>query len=154
MEAILKEALTGSINSMLKIACIVIPLMVVMELAREADLLERSAKLFRPLTALLGVSPAATFPLLAGLVFGLVYGSGLIIRSVREGKIPAAENYLLNIFLSICHGMIEDTLLFLAVGASAVVIIGVRLAAGVAITRLLACLLIRRSHPTQRLELG
>ncbi|CEO90477.1 Nucleoside recognition domain protein (Part 2) [Syntrophaceticus schinkii] len=70
---------------------------------------------------------------------------GLIIQSVKAGEISSQENYLLNIFLSICHGMIEDTLLFVAIGANLGVLVAVRVAAAVLITRLFACYINRQS---------
>lgn len=138
MEQILKEAALGYMNSIIKIAMIVIPLMICIEMLKTTDLLQKATRLFHPVTRLLGLPSATTFPLLAGIIFGVAYGSGLIIQSVETGEISPKENYLLNIFLSICHGMIEDTLLFVAIGASLGVLVAVRIAAAVLITRLFA----------------
>jgi len=143
--AILKEALFGSLSSLLKIACIIFPLLIALEFVREANLLDRIAEPLKGTMKGLGLSAAATFPLLVGITFGLVYGSGLIIQYVREGRLSERENTLLNVFLSICHGLIEDTILFAAIGASVAYLVVPRIAAAILITRLTAYLLNRRS---------
>jgi spore maturation protein SpmB len=140
LTAILLEALKGSAQSVFKVACIVIPLMVFIEFLKEGRLLDRIVHPLKPLMRFIGMSPAATFPLLVGIVFGLVYGSGLIIQSAQEGTLTRRDSYLLNIFLSVCHGMIEDTTLFLIIGASFGVIVFGRILAVLLITRLFAFL--------------
>ena len=142
LNLVLREAFAGSLHNVLKMAGIVIPLMMVMEVARGSRLMDRTAALFRPLMGLLGLSPAATFPLMVAQLFGLAYGAGLIIDYSQEGDLSPRENYLLNVFLSICHSLVEDTILFLVIGASFGVIVGVRVLIAVFITRILACLLV------------
>mgnify|MGYP001042933055 CR=1 FL=1 len=144
-DLILNEAAIGSLKSIVKIAYIVIPLMILMELAREAKLLDKMVTPLKPLTKFIGLSPAATFPLIVGTIFGLAYGAGLIIEYVEQGLLSKEENYLLNVFLSICHALVEDTLLFLVIGANFGVIVGVRVVVAILLTRLFAYLLSRRT---------
>jgi len=114
---ILKEALKGSLDNMLQIAVIVIPLMLFIEIFRDLNLLDRLTGLLAPFTRLLGISKEGNLPLLAGVIFGISYGGGVIINSSREGKLSLKEIYLINLFLIICHSVFEDTVLFAAIGA-------------------------------------
>ena len=56
-------------------------------------------------------------PLVAGLVFGISYGAGIIIQAAREGTLDYRDIYMINLFLVICHSVFEDTILFAAIGA-------------------------------------
>jgi hypothetical protein len=135
---IMAEALKGSLGTILKIALFVIPLMVFMELLKAANLIDRLAEIISPLARVLGMSKEASMPLMVGLVFGLVYGAGLIIQAAREGKMTLKDLYLLNAFLVVCHAIFEDTAVFAAIGADAVIMFFVRLGAAVIVTLILA----------------
>ena len=135
---ILKEAGLGSLSSVWTMARIVIPLMVAIELAKELHIVERLVRFLRPTMRFLGLSPRAAFPLLVGVMFGLAYGAGLIIDFAREGELTAEENYLLNVFLNICHAMVEDPLLFVAIGASYPIMVLTRVVSAIVVTRIFA----------------
>lgn len=70
-----------------------------------------------PLTRLLGMSPEANLPLMAGLLLGIGYGGAIILDSTRQGKLNYQDIYTLNLFLVLCHSIIEDTLIWAALGA-------------------------------------
>lgn len=72
--------------------------------------------------------------LIAGLFIGLTYGAGAIIAAAKEGALTKRDLFLIALFLTTCHSVVEDTLLFVAVGGSFGWILGVRLVAAVAIT--------------------
>lgn len=65
------------------------------------------------------LAPLATI----GLVLGLTYGGGLIIQSTRDHQYSKRSLFLALAFLSICHGLIEDTAMMLAIGADIWVIL-------------------------------
>lgn len=122
---ILKEAILGSVSSITNIAIIVIPLMIIMQLGRNYNLIDKISKYFNPLTSKLGMSPKASFPLLVGIIFGISYGAGVLIQSTKEGDLSNVDLTLLSTFLIICHALVEDTLLFVAIGANGwIVLIG------------------------------
>lgn len=103
---------------MIKIALIVIPLMIVLQFIQELKLLDKCSFLFAPFAKLLGISKHASLPLLAGLFFGIAYGSGVIIQTAKDGLMTKRECYLVIIFLAVCHSFFEDNLLFVAIGAN------------------------------------
>ncbi|MFZ5898619.1 MAG: nucleoside recognition domain-containing protein [Bacillota bacterium] len=133
LQAFLNEAILGSIFSILQMAVIIIPIMVLIEILRDINILDRVAGLGRPITSLYKISPAATIPLLAGLFFGIAYGAGVIIQSAKAGKLSARDLYIVNTFLVICHSIVEDTLLFAALGANLAIILGWRVVLAVVV---------------------
>lgn len=114
---IAREAVTGSALSVLQMAAIVIPLMMGIEIFKDLKLLDRLTAIMTPFTRACGITRAGNLPILAGLLFGISYGSGIIIQSTREGTLSYEDIYLINLFLVICHSIPEDTLLFAAIGA-------------------------------------
>ena len=80
--------------------------------------MEKLAAKIEPAIKILTLPPEAAFPLLAGLVFGLIYGAGLIIDFSRRGVLSKRDLTLIGVFLSINHALGEDTLIFPALGAS------------------------------------
>lgn len=124
---ILLEASKSSLQTILKIAMIVIPLMIVMRFTKEANILDKICSYFRPFTKRLYLSNEATFPLIVGLVFGLSYGAGIIIQAAKEGNLTGRDLILLNVFLALFHSVFEDTLIFASIGANIWIIIVFRL---------------------------
>ena len=125
--AIVTEAVAGSLDGIFKIAMIVIPLMVFVEIIQDMNWLDKMTAVLTPVTRLIGISPEAKLPIMAGLVFGISYGGGIIIDSARQGKLTYRDIYLINLFLVICHSLIEDTFLFAAIGARWLPILIVRI---------------------------
>lgn len=130
---ILSEAAKGSFSSILQIAVIVIPLMVFIEILIDLKLLDKLTAVLAPLTRLFNISQHASLPLMAGMVFGISYGGGIIINAAREGKLDYREIYLVNLFLIICHSIFEDTFLFAAIGAQWIPVLLVRIVLAVLI---------------------
>lgn len=135
---IVKEGLFGGINSVFKIALVVFPLMIILEIARDLNLLQRFAKLCRPITEFIGISEESSFPLAIGMIFGLAYGAGIIIQSAKDGNLDKKNLILVIIFLVCCHAVIEDTLLFVAVGANGILLLTIRLVTAFIITYIIS----------------
>ncbi|WP_432408762.1 nucleoside recognition domain-containing protein [Wukongibacter sp. M2B1] len=142
--AIISEGILGGLKSVLNIAIIVFPLMIVMEIAKDLKILDKISELCEPLTKWMGVSKESAFPLAIGLVFGLAYGAGIIIQSAKEGNLDKRSLVLISIFLVCCHAVIEDTLIFAAVGANGFFLLTIRL-----ITALILTVIISKRLPVQ-----
>lgn len=111
------DAAWGCAKNVALMLAIIIPLMIMIEVFQEMDLLHRMTSIMNPVTRFIGMSRESNLPMLAGMVFGISYGAGLIIHSTRTGAIKGEEIFTINLFLVICHSIFEDTLLFAAVGA-------------------------------------
>lgn len=136
--SILGDALVSSIKPFIKIASIVIILMISMEILKDLHIIDKLSKLMKPVTRFLGLSKDSTFPLLVGLTLGLAYGAGVIIKSSKEGNLKKKDLYLLMIFLVTCHSVIEDTLLFVVIGASGWLLLGIRIPLAIILTVIVA----------------
>lgn len=132
------EALKGSIGSVINIAVIVIPLMIVMQVAKDYKVLDYISGFLKPITNFFNMSKESAFPLLIGLTFGLSYGAGVIIQSSKEGNLSKKDSVLLIVFLASCHAVFEDTLIFVAVGANGWILFGARLFAAILVTYLIS----------------
>lgn len=128
------EVLKGSARSMIMVVEIVIPLMVAIEFFKHWDIINKVSPFFKPVLKPLRLPAEALFPLVAGLLFGMTYGAGIIIQSSREGAVTKKDLFTVLLFLVICHSLIEDTMLFVAVGANFWVIVVSRLVMAFLIT--------------------
>ncbi len=135
---ILKEGVLGSFSTIYSIAKIVIPLMIILQLARDYKMLDEISRFFKFITGFFSMSEESTLPLLVGVIFGITYGAGVIIQSSKEGKLSKNDMFLTSAFLVVCHAIIEDTLLFVAIGANGYILLGVRIFAATIITYILS----------------
>lgn len=138
MLEILQEGLIGSLKSVYSIAMIVIPLMIVLQVAKDYHILNKVAEYFKFFTRLFNISKESIFPLLVGIIFGISYGAGVIIQSSKEGNLTKKDLILLVAFLVTCHAVFEDTLLFVVVGANGYTLLGLRLIMAIGVTYFLS----------------
>jgi spore maturation protein SpmB len=121
------ELLGGSFKLCLNIYWIILLVFLAVEFLRESGGLQLLLKLARPLLWLLGMEEAAALPWLAGFLFGLVYGAGLMLQAAEEKPLPPDQVLKVAVFCILCHAVIEDTWLFKPVGASLIWILIIRL---------------------------
>ena len=131
---IILEIITESVHIAVLIPAILIPLMVVLALLTDSNLLDRAVGLIQPLMQRLHLSKKAAFPLMAGFFLGIVFGSGVIIACANDGSLTRRDLILTLVFLGICHGIIEDTLIIVAIGANWWVLLGSRFFLAILVT--------------------
>jgi hypothetical protein len=100
--------------------------MVGLAMLKDSHLLDRTAGFLQPVMQRLKLSNRTAYPLLAGLFLGIVFGSGVIISFARDGSLTKRDLMLVLVFLGICHSIIEDTVVFMALGAKWWVLISAR----------------------------
>lgn len=132
------ESLQGCWDNVSLMGMIIIPIMIILEIARDLKILDRIGEMLAPTMRVLGLSKEAAPPLMVGLGFGITYGAGVIIEAARSGRLTWKDLFLLNLFLSICHAVVEDTALFMAVGADGLPILGGRFLLAVVVTFLVS----------------
>jgi len=113
---LIKTAIIASALGIYKLVIIVIPLMVVIQFAKDLGWMNYITKFLSPFTKLLGVESKAGVTLAAGLFFGLAFGAGVMIQAVKEDGVSKKDLYLVFLFLVACHAVIEDTLIFIPLG--------------------------------------
>ncbi len=130
------SVVAGNAVSMIKIALIVISLMIAVEIMREFGLMNRLMDLLHPPMKMLGMNRKTSFVAAVGLILGLAYGAGLIIDEAKAKTFSGDEILATNLFLGTNHAMIEDSLVFAAVGANLLWIVLGRLIFGSVFIRL------------------
>jgi len=125
-QVILREIITGGAHIAVLVPAIIIPLMIVLALLRDSRLLDRGVVFIQPVMQRLNLSSRVAFPLLAGFFLGIVFGSGVIISFANDGTLTKRDLILVLVFLGICHSIVEDTLIFAALGANWWVLISCR----------------------------
>jgi len=125
-QVILREIITGGAHIAVLVPAIIIPLMIVLALLTDSRLLDRGVVFIQPVMQRLNLSSRVAFPLLAGFFLGIVFGSGVIISFANDGTLTKRDLILVLVFLGICHSIIEDTLIFAALGANWWVLVSCR----------------------------
>ncbi len=121
-----------------RLALFLIPLIVLIEIARHYRVIEKITGKTRGLMEFIKLPQEAAFPLLGGMFFGIVLGSALIIDYAKEGYLKKRDLILIGIFLSISHSIVEDTIIFAVFGANPLVVLGTRTILAIIITRIAA----------------
>lgn len=137
MWPLLSEFVHGSFTLLLRVFLIVVPIMVVLELFEGSRPFRRLVGLWTRALAPLGMTEEIATPTLVGFLFGIAYGSAIIIRETRRRRLRRRQVFLMSVFLSQVHAIVEDSLVFIALGAAALWVVGFRLVWAAAATALL-----------------
>ncbi|HOX05495.1 MAG TPA: nucleoside recognition protein [Planctomycetota bacterium] len=116
-----------------KVLVLVAALMILQKVLVEFGIARYLARLLSPVLLVLGLPRSTAFLWIAMNTLGLAYGAGVLIEEVQSGQLPKEDVELLNRSAAVCHSLLEDTLLFVAIGAWAVWIIVPRLVLAAAV---------------------
>lgn len=136
--------LKASLISLGKIALILIPLFLGLELAKEMGWLGRVSTGLAGVLRRLALPEHAALPLAAGTIIGFTYGAGVILAAIKEKGWTQRELILLWVFLGLSHALIEDTAIFAALGIPVLAVLTVRLVPALAATWIISVWLRRR----------
>jgi len=128
----------GLADTGVKMLLVLVAIFVLLELARRYGIMEKTLQAIGSVTRFIGLKPEAGMPWLAGNVFGIVFGAGVVIESVREGQLDSKQVTLVATFLALCHGLFEDTAIFMVLGANMFWILVPRIVLAVAVTWVLS----------------
>lgn len=122
----------------LKMFLVLVGIFILLELGRRYGLMEKTLRGIAAVTRFIGLKPESGMPWLAGNVFGIVFGAGVVIETAREGQLDSKQITLVATFLALCHGLFEDTAIFLVLGANIFWILVPRIVLAVAVTWVLS----------------
>ncbi len=94
------------------ILCIVIG----MRILRSIGILSLLEKILGPILPMFGMSHKAAPITVVGMIMGIGYGGALIVRETNKGEISKGEVFNAMVLMGLCHGLVEDTLIMLAIG--------------------------------------
>jgi hypothetical protein len=119
--------LKSSLSIAILIAAIVFSLNLLYNILNQNNLITKLSKLLSPVLKIFGLPEKTGFLLLIGYIVGLAYGGALMMDQMKDGQVSRTDANLLNHHLALSHSVIEDNLLFVALGVSIWWILGVRL---------------------------
>jgi hypothetical protein len=99
------------------IVVVIFCILVIMRLLRGLGVLALLEKLLSPVLPFFGMSHRAAPITVVGMIMGLAYGGALIIRETTTGVMEKREIFNSLALMSLCHGLVEDTLLMMAIGS-------------------------------------
>ncbi len=129
----------SQLENLLTVFLIVLGLVVLMRVLEALGVTDLLGRMLRPLLESMGIGHSAATITVIGLVLGLSYGGGLIIREARSGRVGPRDLFFSVTLMGLAHALVEDTLLMLSLGAH---LTGVLLGR-VAVAWLLVSLLVR-----------
>ncbi len=101
-----------------KILVIIMPLMCILEIMKQFNLIDYIVEPLAPLLKILGIEKKFGMLWLTAVIFGLLYGAAVIVEATQKGNFTREELKQLQVSIGINHSMLEDPALFLSLGLS------------------------------------
>lgn len=114
---VMQHWLMGTLVLTFKLVCIVVSLNILQRILEEFGVMKILARWVSPLLRPMGLSSDTAFLWIVANVVGLAYGAAILIEHRKENKISAKDADLLNHHIALSHSLLEDTSLYLAIGA-------------------------------------
>ena len=114
---LMQNWLTGTLWLTFKLVCIVVSLNILQRILDELGVMNILARGVAPLLRPMGLPANAAFLWIVANVIGLSYGAAVLIEHRKENKISARDADLLNHHIALSHSLLEDTALYVAIGA-------------------------------------
>lgn len=121
--------LLSSLRMTVMLFSIISALNILYKILLEYNLIIKLTKAIKPVLSFFGLSESVGFLWLIGYIVGLAYGGAMMIEQMDDGKVTKDEVKLLNYHLAVSHSVLEDNLVFAALGVSYGLILAVRLTA-------------------------
>jgi len=98
----------------------VVAIMLVQSIFEEFGVMKYLSRALAPFMKVLGLSTDVSFLWIVINIVGYAYGAGIIKSEYGEGKLAREEGDLFNHHAAICHSLMEDTILYSALGIGVV----------------------------------
>lgn len=102
-----------------KIVILVLSIMIGQRLLEEFHVIDMLSRLMSPVMRIFGLSESTSVLWIVINVVGYAYGAAIIMEQVKDGKMKPQEADLFNHHAGLCHSLLEDTILFMAIGVPA-----------------------------------
>ncbi len=120
---------------------ILVALAWLMDFLKWSGLMDMLKRAISPAFRYAGIHEEASEMVAIGLLLGIFYGGGLLIREAETGNIPPRQIFLSCVFMSFAHSVIEDTLVVVALGADLTSVLFGRILFAILATALVAMML-------------
>lgn len=119
--------ITSSFQMAVILFVIISALNILYKVLLEYNLIDKLTKTINPVLRFFGLSESVGFLWLIGYIVGLAYGGAMMIEQLKDGRVTKSDVRLLNYHLAISHSILEDNIIFVALGVSYGLILLVRL---------------------------
>ena len=116
------ETFEVSFSTIFKMTVIIVPLLIGIEYLKEIGWMEKLSAKLRKVSKLIELPGEAALGMIVAYSVGLVFGSGVIIRIKKEVEMTRKQINTMFIFIGMCHAVVEETIIFTAVGANGVIV--------------------------------
>lgn len=140
------KALQTAVTGTLQFSVVVFLLMIMIQALNDWGVLDIVSRKLSSSMNVLGIPERGAVTMAAGLLFGLAFGAGVIIEQAREQAFSKRDLYVMLLFLSGCHAVVEDTLLFVPLGIPIWALLLLRVVVAVILTVVVARIWRRRSY--------
>ena len=100
----------------LKVMAILVCIMTAVTWMKARNIIQRLVRILTPVLKTMGLGTNEGILWLTAVLFGITYGSAVIIEEVRQGNLTYQELERLHLSIGINHAMIEDPAMFLSLG--------------------------------------
>ena len=115
-------------RNLLVMFAVILTLMLLMKVLEKLGITHVMTRLLEPVLETLGMSQKTAPLAIIGITMGLSYGGGLIIREAQAGHLGKRDIFFSMAAMGLCHALIEDTFLMMAIGGHVSAILWARLA--------------------------
>ena len=126
--------LRDQIMGLVVVQLVIIILVASLELLRIMRFEQLMRWALSPILRIMGIGNRASTIAIVGVMLGLSFGSGLLMKDVATGTIPKKDVFGVVCFINLIHSVVEDTAVVALLGPSLFVIIAFRFAVAVLIT--------------------
>jgi spore maturation protein SpmB len=103
----------------IQILAIILVLMIILQVMRTFGLAAYLVRILMPVTWLMGLERDTAFIWLTAALFGISYGSAVIVEETNRGGFSRKTLEKLHVSIGINHAVVEDPALFLPLGVGA-----------------------------------
>ena len=107
----------GQAANIVLICGVIFLVLLAMRVLQAAGIIRLVEGLLKPLLPMFGMTHRAAPVTVVGMLLGIVYGGALIIKETTTGNMDSREVFNSLALMSLSHGLVEDTLVMLALGA-------------------------------------
>ncbi|WP_368643416.1 nucleoside recognition domain-containing protein [Castellaniella ginsengisoli] len=130
----------STLQSLALVLVVIVGLVILLDVLERLGITRLVTRLLTPVLRLSGLEERAAPLTTVGVLLGLAYGGALIIEAAERENYSPRTRLLALSWLSLCHALIEDTLLILALGANIWIILVLRGLATLGVLAALAAL--------------
>ncbi|WP_212774321.1 nucleoside recognition domain-containing protein [Polycladomyces abyssicola] len=144
---------TATFNT-LQFCLIAIPLLIMIQALHDMNLIHRFTRWTSFFVESIGIEKRANLTITSGLLFGLMFGAGMMIQQVKERVFKKRDLTIMMILLSLCHAVVEDTIAFIPLNTYLVTMIIIRFGGAMIISLIVARILLPKPQIQKEKRVG